>query len=150
MKSETERYSSVNDFEGSAGYISGVWNITGETWGYKNGTPTTGLPTDPAKGMWQVGLRYDTIDLNDGTLLPTSTTPVGVLGGEMDAFTLGVNWYWRSNFKFMLNYVMVESSKYQRTTSATYANDPVNNNRTFNAFVDDNPNILEARFQFYW
>lgn len=150
MKSETERYSSPSDFEGSAGYISGVWNITGESWGYKNGVPTTGLPSDPAKGMWQLGLRYDTIDLDDGTLVPPSTSPVGVLGGQMDAWTFGVNWYWRSNFKLMLNYVMADTTKYIRTTNATYSNDPVNNNRTFNAFIDDNPNILEARFQFYW
>jgi hypothetical protein len=28
--------------------------------------------------------------------------------------------------------------------------DPANNNRTFNAFIDDNPNIFELRAQFYW
>ena len=48
--------------------------------------------------MWQLGLRYDTIDLDDGA----------VVGGKMDIWTAGVNWYWRSNFKFMLNYVMVD------------------------------------------
>ena len=90
--------------------------------------------------MWQLGLRYDTIDLNDGVVVAPTTpggTPsvAGVLGGEMDAYTLGVNWYWRSNFKFMLNYVAVDSSKYQRAV---------------NSVVDDNPNIFEARFQFYW
>ena len=77
------------------------------------------LPNNPAGGMWQVGLRYDTIDLNDGTALapssPTSTARVvGALGGEMDSWTVGVNWYWRSNFKFMLNYVMVDSSQVHR------------------------------------
>jgi phosphate-selective porin OprO/OprP len=50
----------------------------------------------------------------------------------------------------MLNYVKVDSSKYIGTTSATYANDPVNNNVAFNRVVDDNPDILEARVQFYW
>ena len=137
MSSNTERYGvNATDFSGSAGYISGLWNITGETWGYKGGTPTTGLPTDPAKGMWQLGLRYDTADLNDGVVNPaTGKVAVGALGGEMDAWTLGVNWYWRSNFKFMLNYVAVDSSKYQRAV---------------NSVVDDNPNIFEARFQFYW
>ncbi|MCC8363646.1 OprO/OprP family phosphate-selective porin [Lysobacter sp. A6] len=154
MSSDTERYgTTATNFSGSAGYISGLWNITGETWGYKGGTPTTGLPTDPSKGMWQLGLRYDTADLNDGTIVPRegqSPRILGALGGEMDAWTLGVNWYWRSNFKFMLNYVMVDSSKYIGTTSATYANDPINNGVAFNRVVDDNPNILEARLQFYW
>jgi phosphate-selective porin OprO/OprP len=156
MKSTTERYrTGVDDFSGSAGYVSAVWNITGENFGYKAGVPTTPLPNNPGSGMWQVGLRYDTIDLNDGSLVPGATptsAPVvnGVLGGEMDTLTLGVNWYLRSNFKLMLNYVKVDSSRYIGRTSATYANDAINNNRTFNAVVDDSPNILEARVQFYW
>ena len=53
----------------------------------------------------------------------------------MDSITAGVNWYWRSNFKFALNYVKVQSTKYSSTT------------RTF---VDDDPSIVEARVQFYW
>ena len=154
MKSNTERYGTATDFDGSSGYISGLWNITGETWGYKNGTPTTGLPSDPANGMWQVGVRYDTIDLDDGNVVASTTGGApsvnGVLGGEMDSWTFGVNWYWRSNFKFMLNYVMVDSTKFIRTTSSTYAVDPANNGVAFNQFIDDNPNILEARVQFYW
>ena len=90
--------------------------------------------------MWQLGLRYDSIDLDDGALragpLPTSAPIVdGVLGGEMDSITAGVNWYWRSNFKFALNYVKVQSTKYSSTA------------RTF---VDDDPSIVEARVQFYW
>jgi len=108
-----------SDYTGTAGYIQGVWNITGETWGYKGGVPTTPLPDQPGSGMWQVGLRYDTIDLNDGN----------VLGGKMDTWTGGVNWYLRSNFKFALNYVKVDSSR---------------------RGVDDNPDITEARVQFYW
>ncbi|KGQ19802.1 Phosphate-specific outer membrane porin OprP/OprO [Lysobacter dokdonensis DS-58] len=157
MKTETERYGlgpNSETFSADGAYISGLWNITGESFGYKNGVPTTPLPNNPAGGMWQVGLRYDTIDLNDGALFratPTANpTVLGALGGEMDSWTVGVNWYWRSNFKFMLDYVMVDSSKYIGRTSATYAEDPINNNRTFNAVVDDNPNILEARLQFYW
>jgi phosphate-selective porin OprO and OprP len=153
MKSTTERYrNGVDDFSGSAGYVSAMWNVTGETWGYKAGVPTTPLPNNPSSGMWQVGLRYDTIDLNDGSVAAGTTAPVvnGVLGGEMDTLTLGVNWYVRSNFKLMLNYVKVDSSRYIGKTSATYAVDPVNNNVTFNRIVDDSPNVLEARVQFYW
>jgi phosphate-selective porin OprO/OprP len=119
MQSTVDRYSSPEDFTGSSGYVSGVWNVTGETWGYKNGVIATGGPDEPASGMWQLGLRYDTIDLDDGT----------VLGGQMDSWTGGVNWYWRSNTKFSLNYVMVESER---------------------RGVQDDPNILEARVQFFW
>ncbi|GGD56658.1 OprO/OprP family phosphate-selective porin [Pseudoxanthomonas indica] len=119
MTTDVKRYGNFEDFTGDGYYVSGLWNITGETWGYKAGVPTTPLPDDPTKGLWQLGLRYDTIDLTDGA----------VVGGEMDSITAGVNWYWRSNFKFMLNYVAVKQEK---------------------GALNDDPNILEARMQFYW
>ena len=125
IKLQGEYYSSDiermehGDYTSTGGYLSAVWNITGETWGYKAGVPTTPLPSEPSSGMWQLGLRYDTIDLNDGD----------VRGGNMDAWTVGANWYWRSNFKFMLNYVKVNSERRD---------------------VSDDPSILEARAQSYW
>lgn len=119
MQTNVERLEGLDDFSGDGFYVSGLWNVTGETWGYKSGVPTTTLPDDPSKGLWQLGLRYDTIDLTDG----------GVIGGEMDSWTAGVNWYWRSNFKVSLNYVAVKQEKGE---------------------LEDNPNITEARFQFYW
>ncbi len=111
--------------------------MTGETWGYKAGTPTTPLPNEPATGMLQLGLRYDTMDLNDGSLNTSGPTPVvnGVLGGKMDTWTVGANYYWHSNFKFALNYVKVNSSKY---------------NSTAKAVINDDPSIVEFRAQFYW
>ena len=116
--SDIERYNNP-DYTSTGAYVSGVWNITGETWGYKGGVVTTPGPNEPASGMWQLGLRYDTIDLNDGS----------VEGGDMDTWTAGVNWYWRSNFKFMVNYVKVSSER---------------------RGVNDDPNIIEARAQFFW
>ncbi|MGO0999754.1 OprO/OprP family phosphate-selective porin [Lysobacter sp. CA196] len=161
MRSEFDRYATRSiaqpgkKFSGDSFYVSGVWNITGETWGYKAGVPTTPLPDEPASGMWQVGVRYDKIDLNDGSVRPGATptaAPIvdGVLGGEMDAWTVGVNWYWRSNFKFMLDYSIVDSSRYIGKTSATYSQTAAYNNRTFNRVVDDSPNVISARVQFYW
>lgn len=161
MRSELDRYAtratsqSSKSFTADSWYVSGVWNLTGETWGYKGGVPTTPLPDEPASGMWQIGVRYDKIDLNDGRLRPGATAtaaPIvdGVLGGEMDAWTVGVNWYWRSNFKFMLDYSMVDSSRYIGRTSATYSQKAQYNSRTFNRVVDDSPNVLTARVQFYW
>lgn len=120
MQLDVDRYGAGSeDFSGSGGYLSTLWNVTGEGWQYKDGVPGTKGPRDPATGMWQLGLRYDTIDLDDGA----------VQGGQMDAFTAGVNYYWRSNFKFALNYVKVDSQR---------------------AGIDDNPDITEARVQFFW
>ena len=71
------------------------------------------------------------MDLNDGNLAanPVAGRPPivdGVLGGKMDIWTVGANWYLRSNFKLMLNYVMVDSKKYSSTARG---------------FVNDDPNI---------
>ena len=52
----------------------------------------------------------------------------------MEAWTVGVNWYWRSNTKLMLNYVDVASSR----TDASGAR------------IHDEPSILEARVQLHW
>ena len=120
MTVEADRYGAGNDdYSGDGAYLSAVYNLTGETWGYKGGVPTTGKPSEPARGMWQVGLRYDTLDLDDGA----------VGGGEMDAITAGVNWYWRKNFKLMLDYVSVDSER---------------------AGLPDDPSSVQARIQLYW
>ena len=137
MRSTTSRGGAFSDFTGTGAYVSAVWNVTGETWGYKAGVPTTPLPNEPGRGMLQLALRYDTMDLNDGSLNTSGATPVvtGVLGGEMDAWTVGANWYWRSNFKLAANYVKVSTSKY---------------NSTAKAIVNDDPSIVEFRAQFFW
>ena len=100
--SDVQRYrAGSDDYTSTGAYLSGLWNVTGETWGYKGGTPSTPGPNEPATGMWQLGLRYDTMDLDDGS----------VLGGQMDIITAGVNYYWRSNYKVALNYVKVSSER---------------------------------------
>jgi phosphate-selective porin OprO/OprP len=124
MSSRTERFHH-DDFKGDSWYVSGLWNITGGTWGYKSGTPTTPYPNAPESGMWQVGVRYDKTDLDDGA----------VRGGQEHNVTVGVNWYWRTNFKFMLNYVKVDATRFSSSLQRN---------------VDDSPNIIEARAQFYW
>jgi phosphate-selective porin OprO/OprP len=123
-----------DDYGFDSWYVSGVWNLTGETWGYKDGVTTTPLPTNPAGGMWQVAVRYDHVDLNDGSFTAPATV-TGVLGGKESNWTVGVNWYLRSNFKLAANYVKVSSERY---------------NASSHLFVQDDPSILEVRAQVYW
>jgi phosphate-selective porin OprO/OprP len=131
MQSEVDRYDTgstaqpSDSFTGDSWYVYGVWNVTGETWTYKAGLPVTPYADDPAFGMVQLAARIDQTNLDDAP----------VLGGEETNYTLGVNWYWRSNFKFMLNYVKVNSDKF---------------NRSLGRDVSDDPSIIEARAQFYW
>lgn len=138
MDNTVTRPGGFSDFDSDSYYIYGVWNITGETWIYRNGLVATPLPNNLNLGMWQVGVRYDDANLNDGSVdysIPTAPVVTGILGGEEYNWTFGVNWYWRSNFKVALNYVMVKSSRYQSSENAT---------------VEDNPEITTLRLQFYW
>lgn len=138
MDSTVTRPSGLADFDSNSYYVYGIWNITGESWGYKTGIITTPLPNNPVLGMWQVAVRYDNANLNDGYVNyanPSAPVVTGILGGEEDNWTFGVNWYWRSNFKVALDYVIVNSSKYQSSAKAV---------------VEDNPDITTLRFQFYW
>ena len=133
MRSNASR-TAHDDFSYDSWYLYGVWNLTGETWTYKDGVVATTLPNEPASGMWQLGVRYDHADLNDGSFTAPSTV-TGVLGGKESNWTVGVNWYLRSNFKLAVNYVKVSSERYSSVSRL---------------FVQDDPSIIEARAQFYW
>ncbi len=89
-------------------YVSGVYNLTGDKFQYRNGMYTMPIPGNEVAGLWQVGARYSRTDLNDGL----------VRGGKQDALTVGVNWYWRLNFKFMANYNLI------KTERGIFENDP--------------------------
>lgn len=49
-------------------------------------------------GAWQVALRYDYIDLNSQE----------IFGGQDQAVTLGVNWYWTPYARMQFNYIAGE------------------------------------------
>ena len=86
------------DFDASGGYVSALWNPGGQTWGYRDGVPRTPEAGSGRSAVWQLGLRYDRMDLDD----PGAG---GVHGGTMDVWTAGVNWYHGDHLKLMLNYV---------------------------------------------
>ncbi len=140
MQSTVRRSGGQRDFTGQGAYVSGVWNLTGEAWAYRNGVPVTPKAKQPRRGLWQAGLRHDWIDLDDGNAVPSSVvgapgTVDGVLGGTMHLWTAGVSVYWLSHVKLMLNYVSARSDRH----------DPVAGKQ-----VSDDPQILEARVQLYW
>ncbi|MCE7033198.1 OprO/OprP family phosphate-selective porin [Lysobacter sp. GX 14042] len=118
LQSRVDRMAGA-DYQADGGYLSALYNLSGEGWSYRNGVPGTASPADPARGMWQLGLRLDRVDLDD----------TGVDGGRMDAATLGVNWYWRQNFKLALNWSSIDSER---------------------AGIPDDPSVVAVRAQMHW
>jgi phosphate-selective porin OprO/OprP len=97
---------SVNRNEGSnlvfdGWYVETAYFLTGESRQYKQGKFAKPLPKSKVGqdgvGAWQLALRYSTLDLNDGL----------VEGGEVDAMTLGLNWFPTPTLRFTANYVDV-------------------------------------------
>lgn len=120
FRSSADRIGS-GGYDTEGGYASLLWAPGSEGWGYSGGLPRTRVA---GSGLWQFGLRYDLLDFDDGA----------IRGGRMEAWTVGVNWYWRENAKLMLNYVDV-ASRYDDAGGAR---------------VHDDPSIIEARLQLHW
>ncbi len=90
------------DLDFSGFYVEGSWMLTGESMNYKKSGSFSRLSPDRAVGKggigaWQVALRYSDLDLSDGD----------VFGGEINNFTLGLNWYATEYIRFSANYVNV-------------------------------------------
>jgi len=93
---------------GFSGYhITGSWILTGEMRSYnrKSGifgrVPVARSVYQGGWGAWELGARFSSIDLTDG--------PIG--GGEMDIFSLGVNWWLSPIFNVNLNYRFITNDK---------------------------------------
>jgi len=94
------------DVDFQAYYIMASYLLTGEHRPYvkSNGTVTRVTPKQNATGKswgtgaWEVAARYNSIDLIDGD----------ITGGEMESYTLGLNWYLNPHSRVMWNYVMAD------------------------------------------
>lgn len=85
------------DFDLSAWSVEAGMFLTGESKGYKGGQLGSIKPNRPfpgGLGAWEVGIRFENMDLNDGMMV----------GGDGDVMTVGVNWYPVKNVRLMLDY----------------------------------------------
>jgi phosphate-selective porin OprO/OprP len=96
----------LNNVVFNGGYAEVLYFLTGENRDYNRVSGVFGrvVPTSNAswtrgggfqKGAWQVGLRYDWLNLNSG--------PIN--GGQNQDVTLGLNWFLNPNARFQFNYV---------------------------------------------
>ena len=49
-------------------------------------------------GAWQIGARYNYLNLNSN----------GINGGELNNYTVGLNWFWNPNMKVQFNYMLTD------------------------------------------
>ncbi|MCK9469553.1 MAG: OprO/OprP family phosphate-selective porin, partial [Porticoccaceae bacterium] len=97
------RESGLDDVDLNAWYAYASYTLTGEPRTYRASTgvfdrPRVANPVNKGGiGAWEVGLRYSSADLTDG----------GVIGGELENLTLGLNWYALDNLRFAANYTHV-------------------------------------------
>jgi phosphate-selective porin OprO/OprP len=97
---------SLGNVNFNGGYVALLYFLTGENREYNrvSGVFNRVVPYSNAswtrgggfqRGAWQVGLRYDWLDLNSGA----------VSGGQNQDLTVGVNWFLNPNARFQFNYV---------------------------------------------
>lgn len=83
-------------------YVQAVYNLTGESYNYRDGVFSSLKPTSPVdkggRGAWQVAVRASEFD----------ASPITVVAGKSNratAMTYGITWFATENARFMLNYV---------------------------------------------
>ncbi len=106
-------------------YVQGSYFLTGEVRPYDGGefdrvSPSSNFTTEGGTGAWEIAARYSTMDLNDS----------GIVGGQTDIITAGVNWYLNPSVRVMLNFTNAD------VTDALG-----------NAGVDGDGNFVSTRFQ---
>lgn len=81
-------------------YLAGIWTLTGEK-RYYGGDGFTLLRPDKnnsvfegGRGSWQIGARYDTVDLSDKT----------IQGGGQNTWSFSLNWYLTGQLWMSANY----------------------------------------------
>lgn len=82
-------------------YAQTSYFLTGESRNYDKGifgnvTPKASVG-DGGIGAWELALRYSTLNLNDKD----------ISGGDVNLYTLGINWYATNTLRFSANYVDV-------------------------------------------
>jgi len=103
INTRVQRASGESDLDFNAWYAYASYFLTGESRSYKanSGTFERVKPNSTVGqggiGAWELGIRYSSADLNDGSLI----------GGEQDNLTFGVNWYTTDNIRLSANYIKV-------------------------------------------
>lgn len=96
-------------------YVYGSWFLTGEHRPYSRSSGTFGrvkplenfwiVPGCVGTGAWELTARWSYLDLGGGPNNEYAFDDNGHLAGDQSDLTLGVNWYWNPNMRWMVNYI---------------------------------------------
>jgi phosphate-selective porin OprO/OprP len=109
--------STLSDPKFKGWYVEGTWVLTGEARVYNPGESRIDAPKlnynfNPSAGTWgaiELAARYSVLDLNYHEGASGLATPAdGVRGGEQKIGTIGLNWYWNPDIRFMLDWQHVD------------------------------------------
>jgi len=87
-------------------HVTASWILTGEVRPYNkrvgifDGIPISRDVNQNGWGAWEIGTRFSHVDLSDGNLLDGSPAD----GGEMDIWSLGLNWWLTPVMNVNINY----------------------------------------------
>lgn len=101
---ELVRSTTHGDTTNHGGFVQATYVLTGEKAGFRGVVPRK--PFDPQKHQWgalELGLRYSHVDFDDDNYrlgFASKTDSVR----DVNAWTVGLNWYLNRTFKLMLNY----------------------------------------------
>ena len=121
---------SMGTYYGTGSYAEVHYFLTGETRDYdhKAGVFTRIVPERNFRwkngcfepGAWQAAFRYSTTNLNSSIL-----APAGGLGGNLNDYTFGMNWFLNPNMKVQWNYVLSQRSFDKTSAPAVHVNDGI-------------------------
>ncbi len=105
ISQDVNRYNGKPDASFDGYYVFVSYFITGETRQWKKSEAEFGkVVPNSKKGALEVALRYSDLDLND--------SGADIFGGEEKNFTIGLNYYFNQNVRFMMNYIIVNNDEY--------------------------------------
>ena len=94
-------------------YVQAGYLLRGGKYNYnRNEGEFTQISNKSDKGELEIAFRYDFIDLND--------EKASIYGGSADAYTLGLNYYFNTNVKMMLNYSYINHDRYANGKSKLF------------------------------
>ncbi len=98
--SEIDELAKNVDFSSTS--VSASYFLTGEkrSYSFKGGKFKNVIPKK--NGAWEIGVRYSSVNLNDTI----------IKAGSADLLTLGVNYYFNSNVRAMVNFITADGDEY--------------------------------------